>query len=719
MRRRTKVLIAAGAVAGVIALASPGAIERLAAPDFSGVGEAALMFAKAVDQSGKVASTVGKAVEPIGQLRLSPSASDDGVFRDCQECPEMVLLPAGSFMMGSGLGEDVQDASGFSRRRVDVSKPFAVSKHEITRGEFRSYVEAAAPNMAGGCEHFNMQDGVSRGDNKRSWKNPGYAQAGDHPVACVNWHDAKAYVEWLSRRTGEKYRLLSEAEWEYAARGAATEPFRPGTAVQQQEHANYGGYRRGTVEVGSFPPNAVGLHDVLGNVHEWVEDRRQDADNRLPLDEPTVGDDHDCPERMILGGSWRSFAYTDNILSEFRSSSCAGIRSTDVGFRVARAVAFSPDCPDGQVEAGSGCLQVPEGRQKEISFVTPADSQVSRRADLLAASNRGEWETVSCFSGVQQRAVSLGNFTSRGAGGRTRLILSNNEDEGCMILHESGGEPATILDDSASFEAICHDPASGLDHAVMLTAAGNIYSSIGIWAVDTATGTPKAIYNEAWRSDGRLGDVEGWGLDLLVAADGTCLWRERQAARETVDAGMSALRIGEKFHIETETATALRSRAVPAAIAHKWLRYLEASGARLEGAVYANDVGKESWRVIQVLGTTVCDAEGVVLVLDRRNRSWRTIYDVPSGCSKELNFPMRGMTVKGSRLFASICSGTCDGLGDYQDFIIELDTDLATPLDGGTVRQVRIEWEEMTGTVGLLVDENPPIRDVDTEVFPK
>ena len=144
------------------------------------------------------------------------------VFRDCPECPEMVVVPAGRFRMGSPSGESDRVGNEGPVHEVTISRPFAVGVHEVTRGEFARFVSATGRSMGNACHVYEGGWGERSG---RHWKSPGFSQADDHPVVCVDWDDAKAYAEWLSGRTGEKYRLLSEAEWEYVAR-AGTETAR-------------------------------------------------------------------------------------------------------------------------------------------------------------------------------------------------------------------------------------------------------------------------------------------------------------------------------------------------------------------------------------------------------------------------------------------------------------------------------------------------------------
>ena len=174
------------------------------------------------------------------------------VFRDCDGtwCPEMVVVPAGSFMMGSPSGEKGRDADEGPVHRVRISEPFAVGVYEVT------FEEWEACRRGGGCSH-NPDD--------KGW---GW---GRRPVIHVSWQDAQAYVRWLSRVTGKAYRLLSESEWEYVARAGTTGPFHFGSTITT-EQANYGSRGGRTAPVGSFPANAFGLHDVHGNVMERVED---------------------------------------------------------------------------------------------------------------------------------------------------------------------------------------------------------------------------------------------------------------------------------------------------------------------------------------------------------------------------------------------------------------------------------------------------------------
>jgi formylglycine-generating enzyme required for sulfatase activity len=226
----------------------------------------------------------------------------------------MVLIPAGSFMMGSPPGEfghsDVE-----APQHVVVVRSFAAGKYEVTFAEWDACV------AAGGCGNQPAE---------KAWDS-GWGR-GNRPVINVSWD-----VAWLSRRTGKQYRLLSEAEWEYAARAGTTTPFHTGATITQDQ-ANFavdgkGVYHEQTVSVGSFPPNRFGLHDMHGNVWEWVED----CFNPNYAEAPTNGaawTSGDCSKRVVRGGSWSNFP--GGIRSAFRSKSATTTRYNNFGFRVAR-----------------------------------------------------------------------------------------------------------------------------------------------------------------------------------------------------------------------------------------------------------------------------------------------------------------------------------------------------------------------------------------------
>ena len=252
-------------------------------------------------------------------------------FRDCAECPEMIVVPAGSYSRGAPL-----DQLGSDRERpvytVTIPQPFAVGVYEVTLAEYDACVA-----VAGSC--------CVRRPDDQGWGR------GQRPVIDVNWAEARSYVEWLSEHTGESYRLLSEAEWEYAARAGTTTPFHTGATISTDE-ANYHGlhtfgdgrkgvFRGRTLPVGLFDANAFGLHDMHGNVWEWVQDCWHDSYAGAPRDGTAwrwaKGNDDECPVRVLRGGTWNGEPLL--MRSAYRGLAQCDVRSNLAGFRVARTIA--------------------------------------------------------------------------------------------------------------------------------------------------------------------------------------------------------------------------------------------------------------------------------------------------------------------------------------------------------------------------------------------
>ena len=264
-----------------------------------------------------VATTFSSGDEGSYQIHLYES------FRDCERCPLMVTVPAGTFRMGSPRSEKYRSEFEGPQHSVTIESPFAVGVYEVTFDEWE------ACHRGGGCPG-DQPDGEGWGRGRR-------------PVVNVSWVDAQAYVSWLSAETGQRYRLLSEAEWEYVARaGTETARYWGETEAGRCSYANgldsyapcNDGYEY-TAPVGSFAPNAFGLYDVLGNVWEWTED----CWNESYAGAPTTGSARqsgDCSHHVLRGGSW---GLTPEIIhSTFRIEEPAVSRSTAVGFRVARTV---------------------------------------------------------------------------------------------------------------------------------------------------------------------------------------------------------------------------------------------------------------------------------------------------------------------------------------------------------------------------------------------
>ena len=289
----------------------------------------------------KVGDTGNEEIEPlpksnkigdVGSEEIELPKQVGDTFRDCATCPEMVVVPAGSFMMGSPADEPNRGDDEGPQHRVTISKPFAVGKYEVTRGQFAAFVDATGYDAGSRCYQW---DGSKWREGSNNWRNPGFTQTNTHPVVCVLWNDAKAYIDWLSKKTGQNYRLLSEAEWEYVVRAGTTTPYHFGAIIFPSQ-ANYGLNNSGTVEVGSYPANTFGLHDVHGNVWEWVEDCWHNNYNGAPSDGSAWTINCDKDSRVLRGGSWGSLP--GDLRSANRISDGAGVHSSFGGFRIARTL---------------------------------------------------------------------------------------------------------------------------------------------------------------------------------------------------------------------------------------------------------------------------------------------------------------------------------------------------------------------------------------------
>ena len=274
------------------------------------------------------------------------------MFRDCPGCPELVVVPEGTYRMGSPESESGRRDREGPVRRVTIGYRLAVGVKEVTRGEFARFVSETGRSMGGSCWEW---DGEWKERSGRNWKSPGYSQTDEHPVVCVSWDDAKAYVDWLSGKTGKEYRLLSEAEWEYVARaGTRTARYWGESESGQCRYANGAdealkrrdsdwkwttascddGFAR-TAPVGAYEANGFGLHDVLGNVSEWTEDCYNESYRGAPSD-GSAWESGNCSRRVLRGGSWD---YGPGYLrSANRSGDTTGVRLNTLGFRVARTL---------------------------------------------------------------------------------------------------------------------------------------------------------------------------------------------------------------------------------------------------------------------------------------------------------------------------------------------------------------------------------------------
>lgn len=295
----------------------------------------------------------------------------------------MVRVPAGTFIMGVPPGEDERENAprqywGWSapQHPVTIREGFAIGKFDITVEEFAAFVRDAGYSAGNSCWQPRPVVALRKLEWQlligRNWEHPGFAQTTRHPVVCVSWDDAKAYVAWLSTKAKRPYRLPTEAEWEYAARaGSSTARFWGDGRADACRYANVSGvtklktaqfppagdrffscldrFAEGS-PVGSFEPNAFGLYDVLGNVDQWVEDCWTPGYEGAPQD-GSASLTGDCRGRIVRGGTWANPPY--GIRSGNRSWLGVGMRTAFVGFRVAAPVdALVSRRPSGAVASG-------------------------------------------------------------------------------------------------------------------------------------------------------------------------------------------------------------------------------------------------------------------------------------------------------------------------------------------------------------------------------
>jgi formylglycine-generating enzyme required for sulfatase activity len=242
-------------------------------------------------------------------------------FRECaKDCPEMIVVPAGAFTMGSPVTERGRDNNEDPQHKVTIAKPLAMSKYDVTFADWDACV------TGGGCNGYAPND--------QGWGR------GQQPVINVNWDDVQQYVAWLSQVTGKTYRLLSEAEYEYAARAGTTTAYPWGDDIGKN-NANCNGCssqwdNKQTAPAGSFPANKFGLYDMVGNVWDWTEDCRHSNYNGAPSDGSAWITGGDCSNRILRGGSW--LAAPGDLRSAYRSRFTTGTRSSRIGFRVGRTL---------------------------------------------------------------------------------------------------------------------------------------------------------------------------------------------------------------------------------------------------------------------------------------------------------------------------------------------------------------------------------------------
>ncbi|HEX4894348.1 MAG TPA: formylglycine-generating enzyme family protein [Hyphomicrobiaceae bacterium] len=249
-----------------------------------------------------------------------------GSLQDCPDCPRMVLIPAGAFDIGTDPESPGYRPEEGPKKRVQFRNPFYIGRFEVTRAEYSHFVQKTGHESSPGCVVDHQWQ------KQRSFEHPGYPQDPNHPVVCINWYDAQAYVQWLTKITGKVYRLPSEAEWEYAARGGKRTLYPSGETLTPGD-ANYAYRTRGTLPVGQFTPNLYGLADMAGNAWEMLADCWETGYEGLS-EQGTARDREDCENRAIRGGAWYNGPRYLRVTS--RWSNPAAAAGNGVGFRVVR-----------------------------------------------------------------------------------------------------------------------------------------------------------------------------------------------------------------------------------------------------------------------------------------------------------------------------------------------------------------------------------------------
>jgi formylglycine-generating enzyme required for sulfatase activity len=265
------------------------------------------------------------ALSPERERALGPNDS----FKECADCPEMVVVPAGSFTMGSPESDaGLRPAIGRDERPqhvVTIGRPFAVGRLHVTVDQFAAFVRETGYDAGAWCFDASLPHA------DRSWRNPGFAQEGSHPAVCLSWNNARAYVDWLVKKTGKPYRMLTEAEWEYAARGRTSpgdyprfwfgddenELCRYGNGADQKAWDSIKGLEGVTAApcndgyaytspAGHYEPNAFGLYDMFGNAKQWTADCWHENYKGAPDDSSAWTTGSCSVGRVVRGGSWRN-----------------------------------------------------------------------------------------------------------------------------------------------------------------------------------------------------------------------------------------------------------------------------------------------------------------------------------------------------------------------------------------------------------------------------
>jgi formylglycine-generating enzyme required for sulfatase activity/class 3 adenylate cyclase len=435
----------------------------------------------------------------LNTLRAHPSITK---FRDCPQCPEMVVIPPGSFTMGASQSEIDRYAFPSGMRLqlhpVRITRQFALGEFLLTRKQYATFVEETG-HGGSGCAATTPDTALLKFDVARSWRDPGFAQADDHPVVCVNWYDAIAYVSWLSKKTGQNYRLPSEAEWEYAGRADSVTGRYFGDAPicefanarDRRKRLIYsagqffnecdGGFSN-TSPVGSFPPNGFGLYDMIGNVWEWAEDCLKLSYADAPSD-GTAREEEPCVARVRRGASWNSTErYLYTVVT--RSAGDPESRRETDGFRIAR------DYP------------APASVPTELPTIKQAAPPA---ASSPAASQSADWDGTWVGSWDHRIAakiiISGGNVSEYNYSGHPPQSLGQTIISGNTLTFSIPSGSVITLTKEAPFIAAAHyHGPSGEADAVLVRQE----------AVSLATSSPGAPQSSDW--DGTW--LGAWGGEI-------------------------------------------------------------------------------------------------------------------------------------------------------------------------------------------------------------
>jgi formylglycine-generating enzyme required for sulfatase activity len=409
---------------------------------------------------------------------FSTISKPGAIFRDCPDCPEMVVIPKGTFLMGSTpaeqkwyLGKMGGDQWKLDkekpRHRVELGYSFAVGRFEVTKWQYANFVKDTGHVDGDGCR---ILDGSWKKEATKNWRSVGYKQTYGGPVACVSWDDAKAYVRWLSSQTGFKYRLLSEAEWEYVARAKTTTMRYWGNDWENKKGCKYGNFAdRKNWSGATFNcfdrfqytaheyfglANSFGLHGVHGNVWELTED----CWNKNYNEAPTSGKawlTGKCYARVMRGGSWISDP--KNVRAATRAWHLSHHRRSDVGFRL--AMTLSPNDRHTLLNEQFGYTEVVadlEREEKEARWYEYLDygSGTLKLTGKIKDGYTISLETVgptghTCTLGVTGIRFNAGKASVRPTG--TQFCMFSIEEQADKSLLIQGNSSCGMCGANASF----------------------------------------------------------------------------------------------------------------------------------------------------------------------------------------------------------------------------------------------------------------------------